>query len=61
MTADELYKACGVGVVVSDADIAAAVAKAIDGDKAALVEDRYHYATGGVRARRVVAPPRLLR
>ena len=42
----ELEKACGVGIVVSDADIAAAVKKAIEKDKAGIVEERYHYNVG---------------
>lgn len=46
LTLDELNKTCGVGVVVSDAEITAAVRKSIEADKATIVEERYHYNSG---------------
>ena len=46
MTLDELNKTCGVGIVVSDAEITAAVRKSIEADKAAIVEERYHFNSG---------------
>ena len=46
MTEEELNKTCGVGIVVSDAEIAKLVAKAIEAEKAQLLEDRYYFPVG---------------
>jgi hypothetical protein len=46
LTPAEIDTACGVGVVVSDADIAKAISKAIESNKAELTEDRYHFPIG---------------
>ena len=44
-------KDCGVGVTVMDEEIAAAVAKAFEEDKAAIEEDRYQYNFGSMLGR----------
>lgn len=46
VTEEELNKTCGVGIVVTDAEIVKLVSKAIETEKAQLLEDRYYFPMG---------------
>eukprot|EP01117_Protostelium_nocturnum_P012305 TRINITY_DN452_c0_g2_i1.p1 TRINITY_DN452_c0_g2~~TRINITY_DN452_c0_g2_i1.p1 ORF type:complete len:791 (+),score=286.40 TRINITY_DN452_c0_g2_i1:539-2911(+) len=47
----EFERECGVGVVITRNDVNAAVAKALEENKAALVEERYRFPTGPLLAK----------